>query len=367
MNQHLRIPSASSPRRLTVRRADYLLSQARPETLIEGVLARAGVAVVAAPPYAGKTFLALEAMRAVAERTPFLQHFEVPRHGNVLYFGNDSPAWDIRTQFDKLVGLPDPATENIPHLLETSSLGAYGFIFDHTFMLNSVLDADLVIDAAKRQWSMREYETWGEHEQFRPVSGTDLIVLDTLRSVHTFDENDNTAMQHVMNLLRYIAVSTGAAVLALHHFNKAQKESQQSALDRLRGATAIGGAVDSVYAITGTWPALTVRVLKNRPFPKQGDFAYATDETPSGRFELRVTGGNVNIETRQLVLDVLAARDGWTKTGDLVAAVAAALALENKKADNVVGRALRALEKDGRVARIHGGARLADIQPRDTP
>jgi hypothetical protein len=351
------------PRRLSVRQADYLFSQARPETLIDGILTRGGVAILAAPPYSGKTFLALEAMRAVANRSPFLGHFGVPKHGNVLYFGNDSPAWDIHTQFDKLIGLPDPVTENIPHLLSTTVLGAYGFIFDHTFMLNYPVDAEAIIDAAKRQWSMREYETYGEHEQYRPVSGTDLIVLDTLRSVHGYDENDNTAMQGVMNLLRYIAVSTGAAVLALHHFNKTQKESQQSAMERLRGATAIGGAVDSVFALAGTWPSLAVRVLKNRPFPKQGDFMYAVEESDD-HLELRITesGGIVNLAVRKIIMEKLNGVRGWTKTGDLAAAVMVGLGHEKKKAENVVNRVLHVLEKDGTVARIHGGARLASLE-----
>jgi len=355
-------------RRLVVRRAPYLLAQARPAMLIDKILARGGVCIVAAPPYAGKTFLALEAMRALGEGKPFLGHFAVPAPGNALYLGNDSPAWDIASQFDKLIGLPDPVTEDVSWLVGHTALGSYGFIFDPAFTLDTAVAAEAVVDAARSQWSMRDYTDHGDHESYRGVGGTDLIVLDTLRSLHGFDENNNTMMQHAMNLLRHIAVSSGAAVIALHHFNKPAKDSQQSALDRLRGATAIGGAADSVFALTGKWPSLAVRVLKHRVCPEQGDFMYKVIETPDG-LEMRVAadGGVVNLTAQAEILALLTEFAGqFVKSRDIVVRVGEALKVDGKKAENAANGVLRALEKDGRVIRVHGAARLADIQPRAT-
>ena len=329
--------------------------------LIDRILARSGVTVIASPAYMGKTFLALEAMRAVAYATPFLSHFAVPRAGNVLYLGNDSPAWDIASQFDKLVGLPDPKLDDVPRLLDETALGSFGFIFDPQFMLNTAADGQRVIDAAKAHYSHRHE---GLHHDGaaveREVHGSDLIVIDTLRSVHGFDENDNTAMQHVMNLLRWISTETKASVLALHHYNKTTKESLSASLDRLRGATCIGGAVDAVFALTGKAPSIAVRVLKNRPCPEQTDFVYEVGGTKDEvTLKVAAAEGLMNPQARAAVLESLTLT-GWTKTADIKVAVGLVLGEKNeKKIDNVTSRVLSTLEKAGTIIRVHGAARLA--------
>lgn len=349
---------------LKVERVDRLVKAQRPEMLIDRVLARQGVALVAATPYTGKTFLALEAMRAVVEAKPFLGHFPVARPGNVLYLGNDSPDWDIASQFEKLIGLPDPKTHDVGRLIEETDIGSYGFIFEPGFMLNTSEDAERVIDAARRQSSIRDLTYYFDEERYRAVRGTDLIVIDTLRSVHGFEENDNTGMQHVMNLLRYIANQTKAAVLALHHFNKGTKESPQASLERLRGATAIGGAADSVFALTGKAPSIAVRVLKHRPCPEQGDFMYEFESSPTSA-SLRLSGeGVTSTGARKAVLELLRAHKGeWVQTAAIQAAVGDLLGVDGKKASAATMKVLAALDKAGAIVRIHGAARIADVQP----
>jgi AAA domain-containing protein len=347
-------------RPLKITRVDSLARATRPESLIDRVLARGSVAVLAAPPYMGKTFLALEAMRSVVEAEPFLGFFPVPRAGNVLYLGNDSPDWDIAAQFDKLIGLPDPKLYDVGRMLDETSLGSYGFIFEPGFMLNTAEDADRVIEAARRQSTVRDLEYRDDDTYYRAVRGTDLIVLDTLRSVHGFEENDNTAMQHVMNLLRYIATSTRASVLALHHFNKSSKETREASLERLRGATAIGGAVDSVFALTGKAPSIAVRVLKHRPFPEQGDFMYEMRSNEDAvTLKVSSSDGVVNLKVKKAILDLLSTAEGWTATATIQEVVAQATGATLKGAASSTKRALAALEKSENIVRVHGAARLA--------
>lgn len=47
-----------------------------------------------------------------------------------------------------------------------------------------------------------------------------LVIVDTLRRVHTQDENDNGAMAAVLNSFEEIAKKTGATFLLLHHIPK---------------------------------------------------------------------------------------------------------------------------------------------------
>lgn len=365
--RHTINPIGHTPRPLRVESVARLTRAQRPETLVDRILARKSVTIVAGAPYVGKTFFALEAMRAVVDATGFLGHFKVPKPGNVLYLGNDSPDWDIASQFGKLVGLPDPKLEDVERLVEETSLGSYGFIFESGFMLNTAEDAERVVDAAKRRFTMRDFNPM--EETYRPVRGTDLIVLDTLRSLHGFEENSNTEMQHVMNLLRYIANQTGAAVMGLHHFNKAPHETQAASLDRLRGATAIGGAVDTVFALTGKAPSIAVRVLKHRPFPEQSDFMYEIGGEPGEiKLALSSSDGVVNLEVRNTILYYLDLnRNAWSPTSAIQGAVAVSFGIDPKspKAAKATNRALMALEKSGNVVRIHGAARLADVQPKE--
>lgn len=47
-----------------------------------------------------------------------------------------------------------------------------------------------------------------------------LLILDTLRSFHSSDENNSTAMSNLIGYLRAIAARTGCAIVFLHHTNK---------------------------------------------------------------------------------------------------------------------------------------------------
>jgi RecA-family ATPase len=71
-------------------------------------------------------------------------------------------------------------------------------------------------------------------------AGARLIVLDTISRMHNLDENSNGDMSRLISTLEYIAASTRAAVLFLHHVSKGsasagQTDQQQAA----RGASAL--------------------------------------------------------------------------------------------------------------------------------
>jgi len=70
-----------------------------------------------------------------------------------------------------------------------------------------------------------------------------LIVIDPLVGFHDAPENDNGAMEQVATILRRVARSTGAAVMAVHHTRKAQgSEAHAGDMDAGRGASALAAA-----------------------------------------------------------------------------------------------------------------------------
>lgn len=70
--------------------------------------------------------------------------------------------------------------------------------------------------------------------------GYRLIILDTLTRFHTLDENSNGQMGQLISILEYLAEKTGAAVLFLHHANKAAiREGSTDSQAAGRGASAL--------------------------------------------------------------------------------------------------------------------------------
>lgn len=67
-----------------------------------------------------------------------------------------------------------------------------------------------------------------------------LIVLDTLSRIHQLDENSNGDMAQLVGALEYVAATTGASVLYLHHVNKGSaREGQADQQQAARGASAL--------------------------------------------------------------------------------------------------------------------------------
>jgi hypothetical protein len=79
-------------------------------------------------------------------------------------------------------------------------------------------------------------------------SGADLLVCDPLAELHNAEENDNTAMRAVIAAFRSLAKRLHIAVLILHHDRKGN--SNPGDMDRVRGASAISGAVRVMLTLT---------------------------------------------------------------------------------------------------------------------
>jgi hypothetical protein len=79
-------------------------------------------------------------------------------------------------------------------------------------------------------------------------SGADVAICDPLAELHNADENDNTAMRAVVAAFRSLAQELGIAVLILHHDRKGTNAPGD--MERMRGASAIGGAVRVALTLT---------------------------------------------------------------------------------------------------------------------
>ena len=78
--------------------------------------------------------------------------------------------------------------------------------------------------------------------EFRP----DLLILDPLLELHTAEESSNTLMRPVMKRLRGLASNFDLALAIIHH---EAKSGEGNALQRLRGAGGIGGAIRNLMSL----------------------------------------------------------------------------------------------------------------------
>jgi RecA-family ATPase len=70
-------------------------------------------------------------------------------------------------------------------------------------------------------------------------AGARLLVLDTISRMHNLDENSNGDMARLVSTLEHIAVSTGAAILFLHHVNKGSAREGYTDQQAARGASSL--------------------------------------------------------------------------------------------------------------------------------
>jgi hypothetical protein len=80
----------------------------------------------------------------------------------------------------------------------------------------------------------------------------DVLVCDPLAELHNAEENDNTAMRAVIAAFRSLAKRLNIAVLILHHDRKGS--GAPGDMDRIRGASAISGALRVILTLTTMSP-----------------------------------------------------------------------------------------------------------------
>lgn len=77
-----------------------------------------------------------------------------------------------------------------------------------------------------------------------------VVIFDTLRSLHTLDENDNSAMSNLYEKLLHVV--GGASLIIVHHSRKPSEFSD--IISDARGATSVSGKVDVVAQLSGHPP-----------------------------------------------------------------------------------------------------------------
>lgn len=261
--------------------ASELYDIPKPPMLIDGLIPQGAIVMVSAPAYTGKTFFALETARSVGMKTPFMGEFEAVHRGNVLIIEQDSPRYDTGramwsmlkesyapeareilgyNEFDTIYFTWHPEIdlqneEHIHRIVQTANglstfIGGRGETYKVPIFDD---DGDVV--------GYNEETTSGEY-----LEGCSLIIFDTLRSMHSAEENESGPMEAILQRLKWIRSKTGATVMLLHHDSK-----NGEGLNSSRGSTAIPAAVDNYYSLRADHRSNTVSCITQKARAIQSD------------------------------------------------------------------------------------------------
>ena len=195
-----------------------LMSAPREATpwLIRNLVTRDSVVVIGAAPKACKTWIATEMALAIAVGGMAFGQFRAEA-GTVAYFYAEDTAPEVRIT---ALGRGCGATLSPRRM----------FVQPRRHGIDLTLEDDLA-------WVLASCRRCGQ---------LDALFLDPLRDLHTAEENDAGDMAKVMGALRVLAGLLKCTVFVAHHVGKPQQGGDtRRAGQRLRGSSAIGGALDA--------------------------------------------------------------------------------------------------------------------------
>lgn len=202
---------------------DYLRLPRDPATwLIEPLIPIGGAAILYGQEKSGKSAIAIQLAAALSGGAASWMGFPVRRTGAVLYLQLDNPrsTWAQRFEILKKGGL-----SYTPNLFLADRGSIEHFPFD---ILQPAHMAYLKLLVAMR----------------KPVC----VVVDTLRELHSGDENESTTARNVIaNLVGAIG---DAALILVSHARKPQPDSDRDLMADHRGSSYITGRMDAILRMT---------------------------------------------------------------------------------------------------------------------
>lgn len=286
--------------------------------LIRGLLTRGDKVVLAAQAKGKKTFLALHIARCVTTGEPFLgrEDWSVDDPGPALFVEEEHnpPRWDerLRCVFDDARRAP------------------FFYIHKPRFSLTNSAQVDQLIDHA--------------------VSiDARLIVLDPWQHVIPgLNENDAGETEPAFTAVHRIADESGAAVMILHHTNKAGSEL---GFDSIRGSSRMQGEVDVILLSAKRGKHKLEIRIEGRDIEIDADSTIMAEHEPDRPHALRFISESIKAKprnrTREAAANVLQRASGWLTITAVEQSVEETLGEERSR--ETVRKVLIALADEGVV------------------
>ncbi len=308
-----------------------LLKVVPPPYIIDGLIRKHTITLFSAEPHVGKTMMMLDLALSMEFGIKFLDTFDVSIRTSSIFIALDSPRWDVSLQLQKLKrghGIND----------------ADAAMMDSRVLCRGVKPRPNLMHPSFVEWLKELSEAYG----------TTVIFIDTLRRLHNRNENASDEMGEVMERLESFVDEGKATIIMSTHTSK-PTGAERSALYSVRGSTVIPGSADFHYSMG---------------LNKKGQIVF--DGTSKRRGENRTYGA--------MLLEFVESNDGLkiqvvdTPDNPTVEKVFKELLTGPKTAKELVPatggsyhsvqRALRTLQKSGRIQKVERGIwRLSSLQP----
>lgn len=202
--------------------------------IVKDLIPVGGMVNLYAKPKVGKSYLMLSIIEAILEGQPSWYGFDICKTGNIAYLQIDTPREEwadrIKRMRERLLDRPQRNTFFLADMWQTPN-----FPFN---ILNP--------DGTELAWLK------GEMDRLKPI----LVVIDTLREVHSGDENDNTVMRNVVaSIIKACRGEVGSptGIVLISHQRKDGIQAQEGSddmMDQNRGASYISGKMDMILRLT---------------------------------------------------------------------------------------------------------------------
>lgn len=212
-----------------VRLNDYLKLDREPQPwIIHSLVPVGGLVNIFGKPKTGKSFIALDWAFAVAAGKATWFGYEIQKPGPVMYLQIDTPReeWARRNEQGAMMY----AVDDMPL-----------YIADMWLIPQYPMD---ILEQTKMnvRWLKEQVE------KIQPV----LIVIDTLREVHSGDEDNSTVMRNVISEI--VGACRPAAVVLVSHARKDQAGfgdvGGDDLMDQARGSSYVAGRMDVIVKVT---------------------------------------------------------------------------------------------------------------------
>ena len=213
-----------------------------PPMLVADLLRSQSLIAITGEPYCGKTLFLLDLMISLDTGALFLNALIPAKNHRALFIGQDAPTWDYIGGYSALVrGLgyaEEPPLNSVFILNRGMAFGQNNVAFIRCI------------------------------EQAIDLYDINVVMLDTLKAFHDFNENNNQEMDRVMTLLKYLRDHHGLTVLFTHHTAKPTFTkgglNEISGNYRARGASVIAGSIDQHLILTKTKGLISMSLAKAR-------------------------------------------------------------------------------------------------------
>jgi hypothetical protein len=327
-----------------------LLQREKAPPIYPGVPPLGHFGVLVAPPFTGKTSLALwDAIAVTTGATPWSEVRE-REPGNVLYLSIDAGAEEI--------------TRRLASLCETF-LGSPSFelVAERFYLIAQ--DRERVIDP--ETYRLHD-EGLARLEALIRASGATVVYLDAYANLIPLgeSENSNETAARIGSALEAIALKTGAAITLLHHKAKPQKDADPSIAFAPRGASALAASARVVHVLEDVQGLPNLRRVRCRSNLGPGPELVTLECAPEGS-----TSGTLAYFRRAADQVVGLSPSQFLKPGEVVESVSAlAETLSVARAPlggsrnykELAGRMYNDWIRAGLIARVDSGGRRSQAK-----